>query len=153
MSPASRYPDPRDIHAPVAMLSLNGNPIPAHNPADVAAELVVREWRQSEPGRVWEDLVNTIQRAVQRPGVSKAAWWNVGDLHGEDQVEHGARLGYALALTAHHQRDGWEAWLRAAHAELARSGCSTAEHLAPEAEYWEGAAKKIRKEANLKDED
>ena len=70
-----------------------------------------------------------------------------------DQVEHGARLGYAMALTAHHQRDGWEAWLRAAHAELARSACSTAEHLAPEAACWVRAAKEIRKEANLKDED
>jgi hypothetical protein len=56
-------------------------------------------------------------------------------------IEYGARLGYALALTQDRLRDGWEAWLRAAHDELARAGCSLALHLEPE-HVWQARLRK-----------
>ncbi len=152
MSPAKRYADPADADSPVGTLSLNGAVIPAHNPADVAAELVLREWTRSAHSSAWWARLNAIQRAVQQAGVSGSAWWEIGMVDGGDMVEHGARLGYAMALTAHHQRDGWEAWLRAAHAELARSGCSAADHLALDIAHFERATEAIRKEAVLTDE-
>ena len=109
----------------------------AHHLADVAGLLVEQAWETD----YWDVVNKPIEPAIEllhRDGPCLALTRDQASALREvleglkvavmNAAEYGARLGYALAVTAEHRHGTARGWLGAAHAELGRVGCDAAEH-------------------------
>ena len=120
---------------------------PCDGPADVAAWLAYYDWQHVQFATMItpiEEARNALHEALDAGGEGPAAAEAARLLCAMDPlysslVTYGARVGYALALTADRQRDGWGAWVAAAHAELARSGEGAIGRLLEQVERVEAA--------------